>query len=210
MSMTLKQTVEKLTHEKAPGPSPSFSVFHLLLALELIHENSIGRNRLAEQLHLGEGVARTLIERLKDAGLIITSKAGCSLTNNGAKLWKEYGTTLKKVEIQRNELAFADHNFAVLIRNHGQKVKSGMEQRDAAVMAGAKGATTMLFRKGRLVFPSTNRDVTKDFPEASKQILSLLEVKENDAVIIASSDDSRKAEYGALSAAWTLLDDPQP
>jgi predicted transcriptional regulator len=209
MPMTFRQTLEKLVDEKAPGPSPSFSVFHLLLALELIGEKSIGRGRLAEELNVGEGAARTLVGRLKDAGLIMTSKTGCSLTDNGAKLWKEYGAMLKKIEIQGNELAFGDHNFAILIRNHGHKVKSGMEQRDAAVMAGARGATTMLFRKGRLVFPSTNSDVTKNFPEASDQIFKLLKLEENDVIIIVGSDSVRKAEYAALAAAWTLLDDEQ-
>jgi len=207
MSMTFIQTLGALVNEKAPGPSPSFSIFHLLLALELIEEESIGRSRLSEELNVGEGVTRTLIGRLKDAGLILTSKTGCSLTDKGVKLWKQYGRIVRKVEIQKNELALGDYNFAILVRNRGQKVKSGIEQRDAAVVGGAKGATTMLFRKGRLIFPSTNSDVAKDFPKASNQILVLLKLEDNDVVVIASSDSPRKAEYGALAAAWTLLND---
>jgi predicted transcriptional regulator len=203
--MSFKETLEKLVSEKAPGPSPSFSVFHVLLALELIQSKSIGRNKLAEELNVGEGVARTLIGRLKDAGLIVTSKTGCALTDRGMRLWKEYATIVKKVEIQRNELAFGRYNFAILIKDHGHKVKSGIEQRDAAVMAGAKAATTMLFKKGRLIFPSTDSNVAKDFPKASNMILDLLKLEENDVVIIASSDNP-KAEYGALAAAWTLLE----
>jgi predicted transcriptional regulator len=209
MPMTFKQTLDALVNEKAPGPSPSFSVFHLLLALELMGEKSIGRSRLADELNVGEGVARTLIGRLKDAGFILTSKTGCSLTDKGAELWKQYGTIMKKVEVQRNELALGEHNFAVLVRNHGHKVKSGIEQRDAAVMAGSKGATTVLFRKGRLIFPSTHSEVAKDFPKASDQILGLMKLEDNDVVVIACSDSARKAEYGALAAAWTLLDDDQ-
>jgi predicted transcriptional regulator len=205
--MTFKQTLDMLVNEKALGPSPSFSVFHLLRALELVGEESIGRSKLADQLDVGEGVARTLIGRLKDAGLILISKTGCSLTDKGVRLWKQYGATMRKVEIQKNELAPGEHNFAVLVRNRGHKVKSGMEQRDAAVMAGAIGATTVLFKKNRLIFPSTYSAVVKDFPKASTQILGLLKLKDNDAVVIASSDSPRKAEYGALAAAWTLLDD---
>lgn len=207
MPIAFKQSLENLIRQKAPGPSASFSVCHLILALAIIAEKPVGRNKLAEELDLGEGVARTLIGRLRDAGLIKTSKAGCFLTDKGLRLWKEYESTFKMTEIGRSELTFGDHSFAILVRNRGHKVKLGLEQRDAAVMAGAKGATTMLFKKGRLIFPSTNKGVARDFPEASKQISNLLGLRENDAIIVASSDSPCKAEYGALAAAWTLLND---
>jgi predicted transcriptional regulator len=209
MPSTLKQSLQKLTKEKAPGPSPSFSTFHLLLAVELMSEKSVGRNKLAQELDIGEGAARTLIGRLKDAGLISTSKSGCSLTDRGLKLWKDYQSTIKKVKIEKNELTFADHNVAILVKNSGDKVKTGMEQRDAAVMAGAKSATTILFKKGRLVFPSPIRDVDKDFPKAATQIVKLLKPQDNDVIVVVSSESSGKAEYAALAAAWTLLDNNQ-
>jgi hypothetical protein len=47
--------------------------------------------------------------------------------------------------------------------------------------------------------------VAKDFPKAADQIVSLLKPEENDIVIIGSADTLGKAEYGALAAAWTLL-----
>jgi DNA-binding MarR family transcriptional regulator len=206
MPSTLKQSLQKLTKEKAPGPSPSFSTYHLLLAIELMADKSVGRNKLARELDIGQGAVRTLIGRLRDAGLITTLKSGCSLTDKGFRLWKEYRSTIKKIGIEKNELTFADHNVAVLVKNRGQKVQTGMEQRDAAVMAGAKSATTILFREGRLVFPSTIREVDKDFPKASAQIVKLLEPQENDAIVVVSSDSPRRAEYAALAAAWTLLD----
>lgn len=207
VNYSFKHFLEKLAHEKAAGPSPTFSVFHLLVAIELIAENPIGRNKLAESLEVGDGAVRTIISRLKNAGLLETSKTGCSLTEKGMKLWKEYSSVMKKVEIKKNELALANYSFAVLVKNHGQKVESGMEQRDAAVIMGAKSVTTIVFRKGRLMIPSVSNDVAHDFPQATAQILRLLSPKENDAIVISSADNPGKAEYGALSAAWTLIDD---
>jgi predicted transcriptional regulator len=207
MPATFKHFLERLVTEKAPGPPPSFSAFHLLLALDLLAKKSIGRKKLAEELDVGEGVTRTMIGRLEDAGLVVTSKAGCSLTEKGTSLWREYESTLRKVEIGKNELTFGGCSYAILIKKRAHMVKSGIEQRDAAVMAGAKGATTLLCKKGHLVFPSTSMDLVQRFPKASKQISMLLESKENDVIIIASSDSRRKAEYGALAAAWTILDD---
>jgi predicted transcriptional regulator len=208
MPSTFKRILEKITSEKAPGPSPAFSVFHVLRAIELLAEKTIGRSRLAEELRVGEGTIRTIISRLKDAGLIRTSKLGCILTDKGLKLWDKYKTVFrKKVEIEENELTLANYNLAILVKNRGHKVKSGMEQRDAAIMVGARGATAILFKEGRLIIPSVSNNMAKDFPKAANQIIRLLQPEENDVIVIVSCDSSEKAEYGALAAAWTLVND---
>jgi len=203
-----KQLLEKIIGEKAPGPSPTFSMVHMLLALDLMAEKTIGRSKLAYSLDVGEGAIRTIIGRLKEAGLITTSKAGCTLTNKGLKLWEEHKSIFKKKsKIVENELTLGTHNFAILVKNCGHKVKSGMGLRDTAIMAGARSATTILFQDGRLVIPSVSDNVTKDFPKAAGQIVTLLKPEENDVVIIVSADNMRQAEYGALTAAWTLIND---
>ena len=206
MPLSLKQSIEKLTKEKAPGPNPSFSTFHFLLAIEMIAEKPIGRNKLAHELGIGEGATRTLIRRLKETGLISMSKAGCTLTQKGSELWNEYQSIVKKTRIEKNELTFAEYSFAILVKKSGHKVRTGMEQRDAAIVAGARGATTILFKKGLLVFPAVDRNLKRDFPEASNQIVRLLKPQEDDTIIVVSSDALAKAEHGALAAAWTLVD----
>jgi len=208
MPLAFKQLLEKIAGERAPGPSPTFSIFHMLRAIELIAENTIGRIKLAEELEVGEGTVRTMISRLKDAGLIATSKIGCTLTSRGMKLWNEYKTVFrKKVEIEKNELTLADYNFAILVKNCAHKVKSGMEQRDTAIMVGAKGATTIMFKGGRLVVPPVSDSNAGDFPKAANQISRLLQPEENDVIVIGSADSLVKADYGTLAAAWTLVDD---
>jgi len=208
MPHKFKQLLEKIMSEQAPGPSPTFSLFHMLRTIELISEKAIGRSKLAENLKVGEGAVRTIIDRLKSAGLIATSKAGCTFTNEGLELWKEYKSIFKKkIEMEKSELSLAKYNFAVLIKNYCHKVKFGVEQRDAAVIAGARGATTIKFKEGLLIIPSVSNNVAKDFPKAASQILRNFEVEENDVIIIASAEDIGKAEYGTLAAAWTLLDD---
>jgi len=191
--------------QKAPGPSATFSVFHLVRAMEVIGQKEIGRGKLAEDLHVGEGVARTIVRRLTEAGLIGVSKAGCFLTEKGLRLWKEYILVVKKAEIDRSELNPEGHSVAVLVRKGGRKVKSGMEQRDAAVMSGAKSAITMRLERGCLVIPSVSENVNKDFPKAAARVLRVLKPEENDAIVIVTADDLEKAEWGALAAMWTLL-----
>jgi len=208
MPHAFKQILEKVAGEKAPGPSPTFSVFHMLRAIELIAKKAIGRSKLAEELAVGEGAMRTMINRLKDAGLITTSKLGCTLTSKGLKLWNEYKTVFgRKVGVGKSELTLADYNFAILVKNHGHKVKSGMEQRDAAIMVGAMGATTIMFKGERLIIPSVSDNMAKDFPETANRMVRLLQPEENDVIVVGSADNLVKAEYGALAAAWTLVND---
>jgi predicted transcriptional regulator len=178
-----------------------------MLALEKIAEGPVGRSRLANSLKVGDGAIRTIIGRLLDAGLIETSKSGCALTRKGENLWKEYQAAIRKAKIERNELTDADFSFAVLVRNKGHRLRSGMEQRDAAVRAGAKSATTIVLKKGHLTIPSVSDGIDKDFPKSASQITRLLKPEENDIVIVSSADTPEKAEYGVLAAAWTLLGD---
>jgi len=193
--------------KRAPGPSPSFSLFHVLLALGLMAEKPVGRNKIAEELNIGEGAVRTMLGRLRESGLVITSKAGCSLAGKGVKLWRECQSVLKKVEIGENELALGKYSFAALVKDSLHKVRSGVEQRDAAVKSGAKGATTVILKDRRLTIPSVSNDVAVDFPKAARQILERLHPQESDVIVIASADNLKQAEYSALAAAWTLLDD---
>jgi len=204
----LKKFLESLLEEKAPGPYPSFSVYHLIKGLELVAKTGqVGRGKLAEELKIGEGATRTLIERLKSAHLISVSKKGCSLTEKGKKIWNEFESIFpQKNNLEKNELALADCNVAVQIRGGGDRVRTGVEQRDAAVIAGAKGAATLVFKGKKLVMPNVSEDVSQDFPIVFRQVKALLRLKENDAIVIGSADTWSRAEYGALAAAWTLIE----
>lgn len=62
MLHSFRGLLEKITSKKAPGPSPAFSIFHVLSALELIPENAIGRSKLTENLGVEEGAMRMMIQ----------------------------------------------------------------------------------------------------------------------------------------------------
>ena len=205
--MSVKEFLESLMVEKAPGPTPSFTVFDLVKTMEIIAETRlIGRGRLSEKLGLGEGATRTLIARLTDAELISTSKSGCSLTEKGEKAWQDIRTALpQKAVLGKNELIFAPYNVAVLVRGRSRNVKKGLEQRDAAVRAGARGAATLIFRDDRLLLPTISTDLAEAYPKAFSQVTSLMDLEDGDVVIISCADKPREAEYGAIAAAWTII-----
>jgi DNA-binding MarR family transcriptional regulator len=204
----IKKLLERISKEKAPGPAPTFSVLHVLKSLELIAERSIGRTKLAEELRIGQGATRTIINRLKATGLISTSRIGCTLTEKGRKIWEEYKKTfLKKAEVKDFKLIDAKYNFAILAKNCGHKIRSGVEQRDSAVKVGARGAVTLVYKDGRLTVPSVDINFAGDFPKTAECIIKVFQPEENDVIIVSGADSIDLAEYGATAAAWTLFDD---
>lgn len=205
--MGVKKILDSLIEEKAPGPALTFTSLHLLKAIELIAKGPIGRGKLAKQLKIGEGTIRTIIKRLKDSKLIETSKNGCYLTNLGKNFWREFKKKIpKKVFLEKNEFSLADYTVAVLVKGCGKKVKTGMKQRDAAIIAGAEGATTVVAEKDRLILPNISDNIAKDYPIAYKQIMELLKPEKNDVIVVGTAKTREKAEYGALAAALTLLE----
>jgi predicted transcriptional regulator len=206
MTSQFKRFIENLASPKGPGPSTTFSMFHIFFALELMAEKPIGRTKLAEKLNVGDGAIRTIVSRLKDAGLIVISKEGCNLTDKGVSVWKNFAEVFpKRVAIEKTPLTNSKYNYAFLVKNRGHKVKSGIDQRDAAIMGGARRAVVIVSRKGHLVIESISNSIEKDFPEAAKKILKDLKPEDNDVIIIAGADDPIKAKRGAFAASWVLL-----
>ncbi len=206
MASAFKQFIEGVAGEKAPGPSTTFSVAHIFYALELVAEKPIGRNKLAEKLSVGDGAIRTIINHLKDADLIETSKAGCTLTAKGIGIWKKFTEFFpKRGEIERTDLTNAEHNYGFLVKDSGHKVKSGIEQRDAAIVAGAKRAVVIVCKGGHLSIESVSNNIAKDFPTATKQILKVIQPEDNDVIVITGADVLQKAKHAAFAASWALI-----
>ncbi len=191
MAVSLKKFMQQIAGKKAPGPSTTFTIFHVFYALELMAQKPLGRNKLAEKLNVGDGAVRTIISRFKEAGLIETSKEGCFLTKKGLEIWQQFEEIFpKRVEIPQSELAASEFNFAFLVKKSGQKVKSGIDQRDAAIIAGARKALVIVFKKGHLCIESVSDSIEKQYPKAASLILKELTPQDNDVIIIAGADSA--------------------
>jgi predicted transcriptional regulator len=200
------RTIDRVAAKTAPGRPPLFAEAHVIKALEDINlQQTLGRMKLSKDLQLGEGEVRTLVKHLKNEGLIDVSKSGISLSVAGKKLLGSLRTLLsEQIEIPSTSLTVGSFNIAVRVAGMKDSVKNGLEQRDAAIMAGAKGATTLVLTKSGLSMPGEGENVSKiDSPLLAA--LSKLSLKEGDVIIIGSADEKIKAELGAKSAAIELL-----
>jgi predicted transcriptional regulator len=200
------ETVNKVAGKLASGRSPTFAEAHVVKALEEINfQENVGRLKLSKDLKLGEGEIRTLVKHLKNEGLINVSNSGISLSPDGKKLLSRLRTLVSEpLDIPSTPLTVGPFNVAVRVTGMQDSVKYGLEQRDAAIMAGAKGASTLIFTKNGLAMPGTKEDITKRNPSVLDS-LSRLILKEGDVIIIGSADEKIRAELGAKTAALELL-----
>lgn len=210
--MTLAGTVQALRDlAKFPnaGPAPVFSYLHLCDALLLIgDEGPKGRIELSRQLSLGEGAVRTIIKRLAVAGIITTGGEGCRLTKRGTVLYSQLKRKLSKIlAVDADQLSLDKVSAAIAVKASSRRLKRGVEQRDAAVRAGATGACTLLYRNGGYVMPMENEGWKLRPQDSLARVLSdLFAPRDNDVIIIASAPKREIAEYGAMAAALTLVE----
>lgn len=195
--------INRIAAKIAPGRPPAYFEAHVLKALELVgYGKGIGRQKLSKELGVGEGTIRTLVRRLKEEGLVDASRRGMTLTKAGVKVLSDLRSSLEATQFPETSLTVGLRNYAVLVKGSADQVKRGVEQRDAALLAGAKGATTLLYDGERLHLPGLKLDLdnsTADF------LLEHLKPEPGDVIIIGTADTLISAEIGAKSAALKLL-----
>lgn len=204
--MKAVKTLREMVKPSAPGPTPSFTEHHLIRALNLIGERGrIGRGTLSSQLGLGEGSTRTIIEHLKEANLAFVSREGCQLTEKGKRTFREIKARIKEVkEIDQTGYELGKYNVAVLVKGVADRVRLGIEQRDAAVKAGARGAITMVYREGLLYIPPSE-EVRGEWIEPARKLVDLFKPENLDVIILCGADSKNDAENAVIAAALTLI-----
>jgi hypothetical protein len=94
----------------------------------------------------------------------------------------------------------------VLLKHLAYTIKSGIEQRDAAVKMGALGATTLLFMDKKFIVPITGYDSLKNEKRIHELLVKKLMPENGDVLIIGSDEsDPRTAELASKSAALLTI-----
>ena len=205
MHMLIK-ALTKVASKYAPSRGLSFGVVHIFKTLQLIDgDGYVGRELLCKELGLGEGSIKTLIKHLKMNNLVKTSNHGTTMTERGRAIFSELVESIPaETPLPKCSVALGKFNHAVLIKQLGYAIKSGIEQRDAAIKIGGTGATTLLFLEDKFVMPTTGRiqDSFRKDPATRELLLDGLKPEQGDVIIVGSSDaDRRTAELAAKNAA---------
>jgi hypothetical protein len=197
------RALEKVASRYAPSRALSFDVVHVFAALQLIEKNGkTSRDSLCDGLALGEGTIKTLVKHLKMHGLVKTSNGGTRMTVKGRGICQGLLEAMPaEMSLPKCSVALGWFNYAVLVREFGFAVRSGIEQRDAAIKTGAIGATTLVFNDGKFVMPATTQDSLKKNPAVRKMVVEKLKPQEGDVIIIGSAESEKTAELAAKNAA---------
>ena len=189
------------------GPRAVFTEVDVLKALVAIgRSGSVGRGKLGTLTGLGQGEVRTLIKRLKDNQLITIEADGCRLSKKGAKEYAKLSALLLwSGPVKAKTLELGEKCWAVMVAGAGKAVRYGIEQRDAAIKAGADGAFTSVFRSGKFTVPGEGANCERDGVSEPWTTLRGASPKEGDVVVVTGSADGANAENGALAAFLTLV-----
>ena len=200
--MAAVATLDSVAEKIAPGRTPAYTSAQVLKAMELISESSIGRQQLADKLGIGEGSTRTIVKRLTIEGLISTTRGGMALTAEGRRLLDEIHNIVIGSEIKQSGITVGTHDYAVIVRRASHSIKNGIEQRDSALLAGAKGATTLVYDGERFMVPGVEVSAKEDL---GAELSTTFKPEKGDVLIIGSADDPIAAEIGAKASALELL-----
>ena len=171
-----------------------------IMILTLLTKNKfLSRKTIAQELDLGEGVVRSVLEKLKDKNFINSIKSGHSLNFDINKL-------PKFSKINAGTLTLGTDNFAVLVKNSASKITNGMEQRDAAIKADTLGATTLIYDGNDLYLPADRDLLAKTYPTLVAELKDIFSFEKNDVLIIGTDNNKTNAEKAAWSAVLTLLE----
>jgi biotin operon repressor len=181
------------------GAEASFSAVHLLRAMFALLEGEVSKERLAKNLGIGDGSIRTLLKRLKQEGLVTSSRSGHRLSNKG----EEVVGKIKSVISSPVRVASVKNGCAVHIK--GKSVSSGLALRDDAVRAGASMALVLNIRRGRVSFPEKGVEFCDNMPELDEEIVDGLGV-EDGVVVVCSAEDYNSAENAVLTVAMKFSD----
>ncbi|MHA7733853.1 DUF4443 domain-containing protein [Nitrosopumilus sp. S6] len=185
----------------------TFSIPHVFKALQLLSEEKfVSRATLGKEVHLGEGAVKTLISHLKEAKMIDSTRSGNFLTEKGRKFTSQLQMIMpKECKIEKNSLTQSKNNHAIILKKYSSAIRTGLEQRDYAIMYGSSGCTTLVFKNNRFVFPGEDKDCLIKDKKTKQTLMNKLTPSEDDIIIISSSDDSFVAEISAKnSALWTI------
>ena len=185
------------------GPMFRFTDANVYWALHVLSDGKrMGRKRLADEIGVGEGSMRRILETLRQWEMITIKQTGITITRSGLGFLSEI--PIRVVDIDVRDAIVGDYSQAIVVYGVGKKIENGMQQRDAGIKVGATGCTTIVIRNGVLTIPP-DWNMDEKNPAVAARIREVTNITEDDAIIVGSAYDQHTAVVAALTAAFELF-----
>lgn len=176
------------------GNIPNFKDTDILRCFLLVNDR-ISRKDLVEKLELGEGTIRTLLDLLKQQGIVESNQQGHHLTTKGSKFLINFKKHIELKRVSLNEF-YPEKSKAAAQVKLNKDVGEDYKLRDIAVKNSADGAIIFHYNNGLKI------------PGNDKRYLSLeqkFKFNNNDILIVAFSSNYRDSENAALAASLHIM-----
>ena len=193
----------KIIDEPQFGPMFRFNDANVYWALHLLSDGRrMGRKRLAEEVGVGEGSMRRIIDTLKEWEFILIKQTGITITKAGQSFLNQI--PIRPVDLNLKDSVMGEFQQAVLVLGVADKVNNGMEQRDEGTKVGATGCTTVVLRDGVLSIPP-DWNLDENDPANAMKIRKEIGMTQNDVIIIGGGNTQSVAVEAAVSAALVMF-----
>lgn len=209
--MSKMKVLLKITEERG-GVKPAFSPYHVFKVLEFLYARGVSsRHELMRLLGLGEASVKTLLNRLRGAGLVSISRPhGTKLTEAGRELVGSLVSVIKLIPYLRLESVCVNCTISGLLLSGGyailRKVGGVVVLRDLIVREGADGALILTYSKGTFYLPVTG-SLEELGDEELRQQLRDFHVRDGDLIVLGMcySSDSERCLAAAVNAIIKVL-----
>jgi len=181
------------------GNISNYSRYDVIRCFLAIKDNP-SRQSLTKKLEIGEGTIRTILDKLKEKGLIESRYQGHIFTEKGKMKYKSISDVIEiknnvRIDVYKEKKL---KNTAILLKTKN-KIKFDIFQRDVAIKNGADSCLIFDYQKGKLNLPLLKMDV--GFDSLKKEF----DMNENNILIVTFSKENRWTEIAALAVAEELL-----
>ena len=191
------------------GIKPAFTASHVFLALRELLRGPIGRICLSRKLGLGEASTRTLINRLKELGLVEVDKvAGVILTEKGLRMVRNLVRKIVLVgPIDISSICRDTYSEVAIIRDGIKEVErlGVLYLRDLLVKYGARGGIILYYRGGSFLMPTTKGLELFKNARIINQIVSKSSVFDGDVIVVALCSSTNTCLNSLINAVIDLL-----
>lgn len=188
-----------LFFSSAPNQKARYSEYHIWKTYKtLMDVGPISRKKLSDELEIGEGSTRSILERMIKEGHVEVTKKGAALRDEGRKRFEELDFICKHLE---HGFLYPGKFSCVLLLRKMARMIEGYLQEDRIINYDGVTINFAYFLNGQIKLYGKNTQISED---KISTLYDLFALDEEDLLVMASAENLGEAEREAVIRALAL------